>query len=363
MDGRSLRRAAIAAVVVAFLTLPETRGTPTTSVLGEAPIPRALSIDLHFPVGWYDALDGGSAFSDMAAEGMNSVLPYGTGDAAIASYLTLAAASGSSVYIPIVQAITRNGDVAGVTAFVNKFKNYSGLAGWYLADEPTMSNTMTPANGELLYNAIKTADPLRPVAIAFAASEDADPYRNAMDVMMWDWYPCRTGSPEFADFERWHGFLASAAAHWRVDHRFVPIIQAFGGASTRFPEFRLPTAAEERYMVYGALQSGVDGMFFWARYTSDPQWRTSVLDPLMAEVRTIMPAVKAGALRARLTSSTLGFSTALFRDPSTKRFVLLMVHNAETTTSVTISLPRWLPGKRHSVRAKLGPFGVRVVRL
>src|SRR5205807_425255 len=133
----------LAAAAVALLTLPESRPAPTTSVRGEAPIPRALSIDLHFPVAWYDALYGGSNFADMSAEGMNSVLPYGAGDSAIAAYLTNAAVADTSVYVPIDASITQSGDVAGVTAFVDKFKGYTALAGWYLADEPTMSNTLT----------------------------------------------------------------------------------------------------------------------------------------------------------------------------------------------------------------------------
>ena len=77
-------------------------------------------------------------------------------------------------------------------------------------------------------------------------------------------------TPEFASLPGWWKRLAARAEVGRAVGGFVPILQAFGGAkSPRGFARRLPTAAEERYMDYAALEAGATGIFFWAWYRSD----------------------------------------------------------------------------------------------
>jgi hypothetical protein len=262
------------------------------------------------------------------------------------------------VFAQIDPNMVKHGDVAGVRAEVDSFKGYTALRGWYLADEPTSGRTMSPATGVRLYNAIKLADPVHPVAIAFNASEDPAPYVDAMDVLMWDYYPLMAGSADFSNLGAWHTALVAAAKRWRPRVRFVPIIQAFGPTNGRYTKFRLPTASEERYMVVSALQTGVDGLFFWARYAADPVWRATALDPLMSEIAPVLPAVAAGPV-GRVRAPGADVTATLFRDPSTKRFVLLVVNNVAHGMRTTIALPAGLRPLSISLRA----FDARVVHL
>jgi hypothetical protein len=220
---------------------------------------------------------------------------------------------------------------------------------------------MSPAVGEQLYAAIKSADPVHPVAIAFYLTEDARPYANAMDVMMWDYYPAAAGSPEFHGLDTWRSNLVTRSLGWRTSKAFVPIVQAFGTNGTKYTAFRLPTAREERYMVYTALQTGVDGLMFWAHYASDPTWRQSVYVPLLSDVNAILPAVKAGKFGGA-SSDTKGVGVALYRDPVTGHFVLIAVRHGATSTRGTISLPSVVPSKWHSARMSFAPYEVKVFK-
>jgi hypothetical protein len=350
------RRTALIAVAFVLCLVPEFVPSQVTGVLGTT-ISRGAD---DFPVGWYDQLYNHATFASMQAEGTNDVLPYGVGSG-VPTYLTSAANAGSGVFVQIDPALVRAGDVDGITSFVSTYKDYTAVRGWYLADEPTLSGEMTPATGAVLYDAIKAADPVHPVAIAFYLTEDAAPFANAMDVMMWDYYPAATGSPEFANLDVWHSSLRAASVAWRTGKGFIPIVQAFGSDGTRYTAYRLPTAREERFMVFDALTTGVDGLFFWAHYASDPTWRSNVFVPLMSDVNGLLPAVVAGPLIGA-TSSKSGVDVALFRDPGTKHFVLLAVRNGPTKLRAKLHLPAFVPSSWHTARKTFAPYEVKVFR-
>jgi hypothetical protein len=347
-----LVRGLIAAALVTACFIPQALPARASGP-GQAP--------LSFPIAWYDQLYAPASFDGMRSEGVSDVLPYAGGGTVLASYLDAAAAAGSGVFVQIDPAAVKAGDVQAVTAQIDTYRSYPAVRGWYLADEPTIFDSMTPATGVAMYDAIKTEDPVHPVAIAFNVSEDAAPYAGAMDVVLWDFYPEMAGSAEFSHLDLWHTHLVSAAGRWRTDHRFVPIIQAFGPTNGRYTQFRLPTAAEERYMVYAALQTGVDGLFFWSHYAADPTWRSTVFAPLMSEVHPVLPAVEAGRVGSVRPSSPQVTAT-LFRDPGTKRFVLIAVNNGGTQVSTTIVLPRRLLRTGRRLAVKLAGFGARVAR-
>jgi hypothetical protein len=314
---------------------------------------------LGYPVGWYDQVYSPGNFTRMTAEGANTTMPYGTGSG-IGKYLTDAASQHKGVFVQIDPSYVAADNVQGVVSIVNKYKGYSAVKAWYLADEPTVANSMSAEVGQTLYNAIKAADPSHPVAIAFNASERSAPYANACDIMMWDYYPAAAGSPEFTALTGWRYYMSAAAARWKPDHNFIPVIQAFGATAGKYTQFRLPTANEERFMVYAALQTNVDGMFFWADYAADPTWRTNVFDPLMSQAKTIIPAVKAGPL-AGVTSSLPEVTVTLYRDPTTGGYVLLGIHNKAGTVTTTVTLPSYAPASLRHFTATFGPYAVHTL--
>ncbi len=349
-----IRRPGLVVFLLALVLVPEVVLTPATARDG-IDVRRVGRVPLAFSVGWYDQVYKPSPFADVAAEGMNTLLPYGSGNG-IGRYLNAANAAKLGVFVPIDPERVKAADVAGVTKEVDTYKKYPAVRGWYLADEPTF-NHLDPATAIEIYNAIKLADSVHPVAIAFNVGEYALPYASAMDVMMWDDYPFQTRSHNFANLGVWRADLLRAAKRWRTNHRFVPIIQAFGVTGAKYRQYRLPTAAEERYMVYASLQAGVDGMFFWARYAAAPSWLENSFDPLMAEVRGLLPAIKDGP-SAPVRVDAREVSATIYRDPSTKRFVLLALNNVSRTTTTTVTLPT---GRR--LPLSFGAFEVKVVRV
>jgi hypothetical protein len=92
----------------------------------------------------------------------------------------------------------------------------------------------------------------------------------------------------------------------------------------------------------------------------------------MAEVRGIVPAVAAGSVRnlASVVSPDVGLS--VFRDPATRKLLLLAVHHGDGTVTTRISLRRWLWKKkvtsngsraviaRGGLKTTLGPYQAQV---
>ncbi|QSJ14541.1 hypothetical protein JYQ62_21815 [Nostoc sp. UHCC 0702] len=60
---------------------------------------------------------------------------------------------------------------------------------------------------ERLYQAIKEEDQSRPIALVFADINKIKPYMGAMDILMWDCYPCEVGVQEFQGVSSYHNAL------------------------------------------------------------------------------------------------------------------------------------------------------------
>src|SRR5262249_55971789 len=92
-------------------------------------------------------------------------------------------------------ALVTSGNTSGVVSFVNNYKGNPAVVGWLLSDEPEF-NRINSTSLVTLYQAIKAADPVHPVAIVFgdgwcsyiAGSIDSN-YFNALDIVMFDKYP------------------------------------------------------------------------------------------------------------------------------------------------------------------------------
>jgi hypothetical protein len=255
--------------------------------------------------------------------------------------------------------LVRNVDVASITSLVSQLRSDPAIAGWYLADEPSINTQLGPlssANATALYEAVKVADPDHPVAIAFNVGEDASSYASAMDVMMFDDYPCHDSTPQFGGFEAWTSRLDAAAATAATQGGFVPVIQAYGGAFGN----RLPTRAEERYMVYSSILAGATGIFFWTHYRSDPTWVSGVLVPITSELRKLRPALAAGRL-GLVHADRSDVRASVFRDPVTRAVYLVVAHRGPGSARARFALGGGL-AQRHSIRALGGSSTVPLQR-
>jgi hypothetical protein len=364
----------VAAIAFGVIARPSREEASRTDVLGET---AAQRIDMGFPVGWYDSLARKSALPQIALEGMDAVMPYYTRWSDVGPYLDAAAAADVRVFFEFPRDIVRNVDTATIASIVSSLSSDETVAGWYLADEPTINEQLGPlsaASAATLYDTIKANDPDRPVAIAFTTGETAASYAAAMDVMMFDDYPCADGTAEFSTLRGWTSRLDAAAAAGANEGGFVPVIQAYGGAFNN----RLPTAREERYMAYAAVQRGATGLFFWTHYRTDPAWVETALVPITRELRKLQPALAAGAKSGLTLTDHREVRTTVFRDPTTNAVYLIVTHNGDGTVRPRITFTGGLARARAvailgSGRARavtnrrfttaLGSYGVRVFRV
>jgi hypothetical protein len=318
---------------------------PTVNVAGSQSVP--VRGEASFPLGWYDSLEARGGVFDIARQGMNVVLPYHTETGDEHAYLDAAHSAGLKVLLEIDRSLVKAENSGDVRRYVSRYKEHPALYGWYLADEPSINEDLGPASPEVageLYRVIKDEDPKRPVAVAFSKSEQAEDFRQAMDVMLFDDYPCHEGQPEFDGFEDWWERLQDRAAVGAEEGGFIPVLQAFGENAQGVPQFgrRLPTSAEQRYMVFSSLQAGATGLLFWTRYRASREWVDRVLQPIVSEIREFVPAFGSRMIRDRVAADGEGIEVSLHRDPLMQRYVLVAVHHGDGTAPARIAIDRRL---------------------
>jgi hypothetical protein len=291
-----------------------------------------------FQVGWYDYLSGAQNLPAIRLEGMNLVMPY-TDNGDMVAYLNKARETGVDVLVEIDRNVVKTGDPVAVAAWVAKYKANPGIAGWYLADEPSINETLgypSPATLEKLYQAIKAEDPTRPVHVAFSSSstDDLTAYANSYDVAMWDDYPCKKYQLEFTNMDAWIYRLQVRSAAAASKQGWIPIIQGFQANA-----FRLPTANELRFMTYASVQNGATGIVYWAHYRSTQSWIDGTLKPLMSEVRRLAPAFANGPVpNASSVKQGPNVVSKTYRDPATGKYVMVVVNNGTSRVDAKIAL-------------------------
>ena len=301
------------------------------------------SIQYSFPLGWYDSVDYPNTPAKIANEGINIVIPY-TGDRNIQkvrTYLDRAAAANIKVVVEIPRDDVRSKRVEQVIQFVRELKSHPATYGWYLYDEPNPS-IITPIALKQIYRAIKAEDPEHTVAIAFNRLFRMVKYFGSFDVALYDKYPAFYNSPEFTGFEKgiFKKLVDTAVSLTKGRSDFWYIVQGYGEGLDGKPKFdrRLPTMAEERYMVYTAILAKADGLFFWAHYRSQQQWIDSVLTPIIKELQNYLPAITNNPLDNKLAVDNPAIQAKIYQDPYTQDLLFIAINHSDRTIETAIVL-------------------------
>ncbi|WP_196513070.1 glycoside hydrolase family 2 TIM barrel-domain containing protein [Nostoc sp. NZL] len=304
--------------------------------------------NLPFFLGWYDHIYNIDVSTQVSSKGIDLLIPY-VGEAdkrKIQAFLDTSKKAGVKVLLEIYRPLVESENILGVKNFIRTYKNHPSVYGWYLYDEPEMKKP-TPLSPDLLkkvYKAIKKEDKTKPVALVFAGIKKIESYADAMDILMWDRYPCEEGVPEF----EW--VLSYRKAIYKVisladvkNKKFWNVLQAY--SSNQFKK-RLPTKAEFRYMFYLSVLTGADGLLFWTHYRSSHFWNESVLYPTIQEFRDYIPAIVRGEdSNNPVQVNHSNIEVKLFSIPNTKNFVMIVVNHNNTQSNFTVKLPQKLASK------------------
>ncbi|AFY81394.1 hypothetical protein [Oscillatoria acuminata] len=312
-----------------------------------------------FPVGWYDTIRHPQTPAKVSGEGINILMPYITGDLSderVFRYLDAAEEAGVKVLLEVRRSLVESGNNLGVQNFVNTFKNHPAIFGWHLYDEPDHKK-FSPSILKQLYNSIKSVDSLHPVAIVFAWYTGMVKYRDAMDIFMFDYYPCKYDLPEFGGFSgnRFQQFLQRASSYGSSEEAFWFVMQGFGEKSDGTPQAnrRLPTVAEARYMFYTAITTPVDGLFFWTHYRTQQSWIDSTLTPLIKEFYENFTAISNRVQVGKISSDREDIQVNLYQDLDTEDYLIVAIHHGEDTITSEIRLSQEILG---NFATKLGNY-------
>jgi hypothetical protein len=348
----------------------------------------AIVMQTAFPVGWYD---------DVAYWEPNNIIDMGGNKALIYTagftnpndpfqhlhmtcYLDEAAKRGASVIVCVKELVAAQ-NWSALNTFVNAYKNHPALEGWYTADEPTDCGPSVSLC-QTAYTNIK-AQSNKPIYMGFCKSDlgeldkyggGDDPYthavylyRNTYDILLFDRYPCEDDNSEFEGFpdqwilgiflnhEGWVSVINRAKTHATAANKpWQTIIQAFGYGWGK----RLPTYAEERFMVFYARYKQLGGfpesrgIWFWAddQLDLDPNaawWRQNVGRPIMEELNLLAPAISTAEITGGVSINN-GNTAVIHRDTTTTPntyYVLAFRRNSGSNSSTITLYPNVLePG-------------------
>jgi hypothetical protein len=336
---------------------------------------------LPFLLGWYDDLVMPGVVNEAAANGIKLLIPYtgGANKHNIKAYLDAAQKVGVKLSLEIYSPLVETGNISGVRDFIRTYKSHPAVYGWYLYDEPDLKKP-TPLSPDLLtnvYQAIKAEDKSKPVALIFNDPNKIEYYSNAMDILMWDSYPCEEGVSEFQWVNSYRLTLNKVVAIAYAKNKiFWNVLQAYGTENNK----RFPTKAEFRYMFYLSVLAGADGLLFFSHPRSLPSWNKSVLYPTIKEFRAYIPAIVKGHDSSYLSQQNLSsiFETIkLFPIPNTKEFLIIAINHNKTQVDLNVKFSPKLASKAvilnqesvtkialdGSLNVVLNPYEVRLYKI
>jgi uncharacterized protein (DUF2147 family) len=241
---------------------------------------------------------------------------------------------------------------------VDAFKYYPVVEGWCIADEP-YNKGYSVSEIQTMYDIVK-ARTSTPVYVTFSSTDldHNNPYnfRNAYDVMMFDFYPFMIGHNEFQGLEGSGGFksncdraMTQAAAAGKPMGVILP---AFGQIPTETWINRLPTYGEERFLMYYSLFNNAQRVLLWAKWVGgqatpgpypydEAQWEIDVATPLFNELNLIGAAVKAGAISNGVSVNNEDIRAGVYYDSTTNKYYLIALNktNIGRTVTFTLNLP------------------------
>ena len=301
-----------------------------------------------FPMAWYDWAQVADHIPGkphlMANEGDNLILVYYRGQTPFSdliTYLDAVRASGLRAMVEIAPLYIDNGQVPptfiqggtqGLTDYIRALKDRPEVWGWYLYDEP-FSDVLPLDRARSAYQTIKAEDPTRLIAILFSTDGVPEQYRDAMDVYMVDYYP-HFGAAEFDDLDGYFQTMSSLAPNAAGKRAYWPVLP--GGKL--WPDSRLPTLAEQRYMAYAATQAGGVGLFFWIHDDPPQSWIDSILAPVLWDFGRYARAFAHGALPEKATGSEASTKATVYPDADHHGLLLLLIHHGNGTVTTTITI-------------------------
>ncbi|MBW4506555.1 MAG: hypothetical protein KME64_08605 [Scytonematopsis contorta HA4267-MV1] len=298
--------------------------------------------------GWYDNISNINFPAQVSDEGIDLLMPYveKSSKAEIQEFLDASSEAEMKVLLELSRPLVESESISGVKDFVRTYKNHPSVYAWYLYDEPEVKKPtpLSPVLLQRLYQTIKKEDNSKPVALVISKINKIKYYTSAMDILMWDSYPCENGVAEFEWVPSYrkelHEIISFAGAK---NKKFWNVLQAYG--ENQFNK-RLPTKAEFRYMFYASVLAGVDGLLFWAHYRSSPLWNELVLYPTIKEARHYIPImVKGKDLTNQVQVNHSNIEVKLFSIPNTQKYLMIVVNHNLTPSNFSIRLPRKLAGK------------------
>ena len=289
-----------------------------------------------FQIGWYDIMNRPQSLPKIAQGGFDSVMPYGgSSEQMIDTYLDAAQKANVKVLFAVNPSLKQieAGDIVSLQQKIRRYKNNQQIYAWYIADEPAF-NKVPPQYLETVYRVVKAEDPTRPVAIAFNSNPHLiNKYRQAFDILMYDKYPCKTGTEEFEtskgvnlDFTR-KRFQQLGDYAQANNKQYIPIIQAFGQPKDPMKIRRFCTQGESRYLIYTSILAQADSLFFWAHFASNPTWINSVLTPLVNELKTYLPAIQQQSIVGKVLPDHSEIQARLYQQPNSQNYLLIAVNH------------------------------------
>ncbi len=311
---------------------------------------------LPFFIGWYEFIENSAGPSQVAGKGINLVIPYIEGSKLekIQVFLDAAKAARIKVLLEVHRPLVESENLTGTKEFIRTYKNHPAVYGWYLYDEPEIKNP-TPLTPELLtavYQAIKEEDKSKPVAIVFSDINKIEYYNNAMDIIMWDVYPCNDNVPEFQWVSSYRESLNRVINIADAKQKkFWNVLQAYSGHGLKK---RPPTKAEFRYMFYYSIFSGSDGLLFWMHPWSTPAWNKSVLYPTINEFQPYIAAIINGHKSQNIApvNYTNTVEVKLFPLPNSRKILVVAINHDRSPVSMMVKLDRALAGRSVATNKK-----------
>jgi Glycosyl hydrolases family 2, TIM barrel domain len=316
--------------------------------------------NLPFFLGWYDFIGNTELSNQVHSKGIDLLIPYVENaektpieKETIQAFLDAAEKAGVKVLLEVYRPLVESENIPEIKNFIQIYKNHPSVYGWYLYDEPKRKKP-PPLSLNLLkkvYEAIKEEDKSKPIALVFADINKIEPYSDAMDILMWDTYPCEVDVEEFEWVSSYKNSLDKVFSLAEIKNkRFWNVIQAYGEGQLKK---RLPTKNEFRYMFYLSIFSGADSLLFWMHSWSSHSWNESILYSTIKEFRDYIPAIAGGEdLNNPVQVNDSNVEVKLFPIPNTDKKLMIAVNHNQNKVNFTAKFSQKLAGQLTAINKK-----------